>query len=297
MKLTFHGVRGSTPCHGPGVERYGGNTSCVSLTARGEDPIVFDLGTGLRDFGADLDPAEVHRIQALVTHFHWDHIQGLPFFAPLLRSSTTMVLHGPAQDDGRDLGDLMREAIAPPLFPVTLDQLPGTIEYRAVADDDIVSGSWQIRSRVIPHVGETVGYRVTRGDLSVAYLSDHQQPEDGSHAITPGARELVDGVDVLIHDAQYTPSEFTDRSTWGHCTAEHALWVAQECSVGTLVLFHHDPSRHDDELDEQTRRLAEAGARHGVRVIAARQGLELDVVSEARCMRDGLDRNGLQRTA
>lgn len=295
MRLAFHGVRGSTPCHGPDVERYGGNSSCVSLMAPGQDPVVFDLGTGLRDFGSTLDPAEVTRIQALVTHFHWDHVQGLPFFAPLLCADTTLVLHGPAQDDGRDLGELMREAIAPPLFPVTLEQLPGTIEYRALGDEDFSIGDWNVRSRIIPHVGETLGYRVTLGDLSVAYLSDHQQPEDGSHAITPGARELVDGVDVLIHDAQYTPGEFTQRSTWGHCTAEHALWVAEECSVGTLVLFHHDPGRHDDELDAQTRRLAEAGARRGVRVIAAHQGLELDVASQARCVRHGVAREDLQR--
>jgi len=279
MRLSFHGVRGSTPCHGHETERYGGNTSCVSLQAPGQVPIVFDLGTGLRYFGEGAVPGEPFRGIALVSHFHWDHVQGLPFFQPMLTRGARFDVFGPRQDDGRTVGEVFADIITPPMFPVDLAQLPATIGFHDLGDDDLEIEGWHVRSRFIPHNGPTLGFRVTRGGRSVAYLSDHQQPYDGSHAITDGARQLAEGVDVLIHDAQFTPAEFTERATWGHCTAEHALWVAAEVGARQLVLFHFDPRRSDDELDCQVERLRAAGAARGVDVVAASQGLSLEVGS------------------
>ncbi len=277
LRLSFHGVRGSTPCHGHDIQRYGGNTSCVSLEAPGQVPVIFDLGTGLRYFGDRLEGHESLSAVALVSHFHWDHVQGLPFFQPMLTAGAHVDIYGPRQDDGRSVGEVFADIVKPPIFPVTLQQLPASMGFHDLGDDDVVIQGWKVRSRFIPHNGPTLGFRVTWQGASVAYLSDHQQPFDGSHSIGEGARALAEGVDVLIHDAQYTPAEFTERAHWGHCTAEHALWVAAEVGARQLVLFHYDPRRTDDELDSQVDRLRAAGAARGVDVVAAAQGMTLDV--------------------
>ena len=130
-------------------------------------------------------------------------------------------------------------------------------------------------SRSIPHVGRTLGYRIEWNGASVAYLSDHQMPRDGSFVATDGAIELCRDVDLLIHDAQYTEEEFVGKCDWGHCTLGFAVWVAAEAGVGQLALFHHDPSHHDDELDELVAAATADGAARGVDVIGAREGLTI----------------------
>jgi len=264
-------VRGSTPCHGDDTRRYGGNTSCVGLEVPGEAPLVFDLGTGLRYCGAKVPETGPFHGTCLLTHMHWDHVQGLPFFVPTLRPDSHFDIYGPIQEDGRSVREVFEAIIKPPMFPVSVSDLPGSFTFHDVANDDFMIGSLEVRSRLIPHIGNTLGFRVTAGGVSVAYLSDHQMPIDGSHAMTPGARELCEGVDLLIHDAQYTPEEFVKKSTWGHCTIEYALWVAQECGVKTLALFHHDPTRGDDELDAVLDKARTFGHAHGFDVIAARE--------------------------
>ena len=130
---------------------------------------------------------------------------------------------------------------------------------------------------MVPHVGPTLGYRVEFGGRSVAYLSDHQQPHDGSFSMSDGARELADGVDLLIHDAQYTPAEFAAKSTWGHCTVDYALWFAQHCGVRKLALYHHDPTRTDKALDDVARCVEAFADSAGFEAIVASEGLTLDV--------------------
>ena len=196
MQVTFFGVRGSTPCHGDEIARYGGNTSCVAVRALGEDPLFFDLGTGARYFGAELAKAGSFRSTCLLSHLHWDHTQGLPFFTPLLRDGSTLDVYAPAQDDGTSVEEIMGNVIRPPMFPVTIDQLPGAVRFHDTPESEFRIGGMQIMARNVPHVGPTLGYRVECGGRSVAYLSDHQQPHDGSFAISDGARELVEGVDL-----------------------------------------------------------------------------------------------------
>jgi len=279
MQITFHGVRGSTPCHGDDTARYGGNTSCVSLRIPGDQPLFFDIGTGARYLARELGHGGPFRGTCLLSHLHWDHTQGLPFFTPLLVDGAELHVHAPAQDDGRLVADVFRESIRPPLFPVSLDQLPGAVHFHDTADETFAVGSATVTARMVPHVGPTLGYRVEWQGMSVVYLSDHQQPYDGSCAVSDGARELVSGADVLIHDSQYTAHEFERKNTWGHCTIDYAVWLAQECGVRTLVLFHHDPSRTDDALDELHRAAAAMGAAGGLRVLAASEGLTIDVAS------------------
>jgi phosphoribosyl 1,2-cyclic phosphodiesterase len=277
MRVTFHGVRGSTPCQSDDIRRYGGNTSCVSIDAPGQDPLLLDMGTGLRYYGKRVPTDQLFRGSCLLTHLHWDHVQGLPFFAPLLREGSSLDVYGPTQDDGRTLEEVVSCTIRPPLFPVSVDELPGAVTFHDTADSEFTIGAYNVMARLVPHLGPTLGFRVEMQGRSVAYLSDHQQPFDGSFSASSGALELIEGVDLLIHDAQYTQPEFKAKATWGHCTIDYAVWIAGEAGVKQLALFHHDPARRDEDLDDLLRCAIEAGERRGVDVIAASEGLVVEV--------------------
>lgn len=273
LDITFFGVRGSTPCSGPSVARYGGNTSCVVVEVPGEDPIVCDLGTGVRYYGIQLDEARPFRATALLTHLHWDHIQGLPFFGPILRPGSQLDVIGPAQTEG-SLEAAIAEALAPPMFPVPVCELPGDLRIREVDGTCFPVGSATVTAFPVPHVGPTNGYRIDAGGVSMAYISDFQQPVDGSLGIPDGVAEHCRGVDVLIHDAQYAPDEFARKSNWGHCTVRYAVETARVAEVGRLVLYHHDPLHDDAWIDR-----AVAGAREAAggafEVLAAEEGMVL----------------------
>lgn len=272
--IAFHGVRGSTPCSCPTLARYGGNTSCISIEAEGEDPIILDLGTGLRMFGSCCD-ADAMTAHALLTHLHWDHVQGLPFFAPLHNPDTNLTVYGPGDGSAESLDACMARFMAPPFFPITAADLPATVSFVDAIDHDFSIGATSVMARPIPHTGPTAGFRIERQGVSVAYLPDHQEPIDDKTHVAAGALELCRGVDVLIHDAQLTADEFVEKAHWGHSTPEYALEVARQAGAKTLVLFHHDPSHDDDAIDvicQQTRELA---ATDGIDVIAAIEGLKL----------------------
>jgi phosphoribosyl 1,2-cyclic phosphodiesterase len=265
LNVSFFGVRGSTPCPCDANRRYGGNTSCVALEAPGHAPIVLDLGTGLRFWGETLDTTEPFTGSALVTHIHWDHVQGLPFFTPVLQPGARFDVYGPPQPEVGGLGEAFGEFMRPPFFPVTTKDLLGDIHFHDLWDADIELDGAKVKARPVPHVGLTNGYRVEMGGAVVAYLSDHQMPVDGSHTVSDAVLDLCDGADLLIHDAQYTVEEFPAKATWGHCTSDYAVHVAKEAGVRRLALFHHDPTHHDAAVDAI---LADA------RALAAGSGLE-----------------------
>ncbi|HLI24471.1 MAG TPA: MBL fold metallo-hydrolase [Acidimicrobiales bacterium] len=247
MDVTFYGVRGSCPCPCEENQRYGGNTACVVLQAPGHVPIVLDLGTGLRRFAAGQPADGSFQATALVTHMHWDHVQGLPFFPPADRPGARFDVYGPPQGSG-SFGAVFGELMRPPYFPVRSSDLRGSIDFHDVVDDDWVVGDAKIRVRPVPHVGPTVGYRVEWGAASVAYVSDHQAPRGLDH-VADTVLELADGVDLLIHDAQYSAAEFAEKAHWGHCPVEYAVRVARLAGARRLVLFHHDPAHSDQDVD------------------------------------------------
>ncbi|MGE0879032.1 MAG: MBL fold metallo-hydrolase [Acidimicrobiia bacterium] len=277
LNVSFFGVRGSTPCAGDETRRYGGNTACVALERPGHEPILFDIGTGLRYFG-DTQPRDgSFRGTALVSHLHWDHVQGLPFFVPILRDGAQFDLYGPTQDDGSTLEDAFATFMRPPFFPVQVEMLPGVINFHTADDSDFAVGDAKVMSRHVPHVGRTNGYRVTLDGSSVAYISDHQQPADRPNFVDNAVLELADNTDVLIHDAQYTPDEFRNKATWGHCTIDYAITVARAASAKRLVLFHHDPEHHDDVLDELALCARRVGDKIGIEILTASEGLTVSL--------------------
>jgi phosphoribosyl 1,2-cyclic phosphodiesterase len=277
VNVTFYGVRGSTPCSGPELARYGGNTACVVIDRAGHEPIVFDLGTGLRSW-AETQPLDgSFAATALVTHLHWDHVQGLPFFPPADRIGARLNIFAPCEE-GADLEEVWGEFMRPPYFPVRASDLRGDYNFARCINEELQVGDARVLARPVPHVGETTGYRVELDGTVVAYVSDHQQPDDPT-SIDPAVRELCAGADLLIHDAQYTHEEFSERAHWGHCTIDYAIHVANECGVKRLALFHHDPSHDDDTMDilfEQA--LKSPGAGQLQELLCAREGLKISLV-------------------
>ncbi len=276
LNIHFYGVRGSTPCSCESTRGIGGNTACVLVQVDNEEPILLDLGTGVRYYGAELEAGGVTAFEgtALVTHLHWDHVQGIPFFRPLLHPDARLRLIGPPQE-GSTLQAEVARFVQPPLFPVSLSLLPGTVEFvETDGVQPIDAGSCTITSASVPHCGVTNGYRIQNSIGSVAYVSDHQQPSDGSD-VPAEVIDLCRDVDILIHDAQYSSAEFDERNDWGHSTPEYALEVARQANARRLVLFHHDPSHSDEWVLATEESVGKRAAAQGIEVIAAYEGLQL----------------------
>ena len=282
LAVTFHGVRGSTPCSGSQYARYGGHSSCVVLERPDQPPILFDLGTGLRPYGVDFEGS--FQGTALLSHLHWDHVQGLPFFVPLHREGAVLDVHGPRQSEG-PLGEVFTQMMRPPFFPIRPSDLSGEVRFHDTADDDFPVGLAKVRSRWVRHVGPTLGFRVEWDGVSVAYLPDHGPGTIVDHAddyVPPEVLELCDGVDLLIHDAQHTRSEYEPKRHWGHCTVDYAVLVAREAGARNLALFHHDPVHGDDDMDAIGTEARELAARMGVpELTVARDGLRMHVAGHA----------------
>jgi ribonuclease BN (tRNA processing enzyme) len=277
VELTFYGTRGSCPCAGDQYRVYGGNTACVGLALQDAEPIILDLGTGLRALGAALDGpgapgGRPFRASVLLTHLHLDHVVGLPFFAPLRQRDSVLDVYGPAQPEG-GLASALSALVQPPFFPIPMAMLPGRIDCHDTSDAELAIGPAKVRARAVAHRGPTLGYRIDADGASVAYIPDHQQPEvEGD--LDDGVLELCAGADVLVHDCQYTDAELALKPHWGHSTPAYAVRIAREAGVRRLVLFHHDPAHDDAAVDRQLDRAREL-AGEGLMVIAAREGERL----------------------
>lgn len=273
------GVRGSTPAPGHAFARHGGNTSCVALARDGEPPsLLLDAGTGLRGLGALLGERPF-RGALLLGHLHWDHTQGLPFSRAVDNDGAEVRLCLPDQDDGDAAIDVLRRAMSPPHFPIGPEGLRGTWTFEGLEPGFHHLAGFEVLALDIPHKGgRTFGYRITDGRTAVAYLSDHSPAAlgpgpEGWGPYHENALALAAGVDLLIHDAQHTAEELPARVSWGHSAADYPVHLGELAGAKAVLLFHHDPTRTDEEVDA----IVESFAGAPISVTAAAEGVAIQL--------------------
>ena len=263
--VRFWGVRGSIPTPGPATARYGGNTSCLSITNGRSGLVILDAGSGLRGLGHDLmQHLHGHALRAdlLLTHTHWDHIQGLPFFKPLSARGNEVRIRGAAQE-GVPLEDILGRQMDPMVFPVPLRALAARIEVLEVSPGAFEIDGFRVDAVRLRHPGTTLGYILepAQGGRRFAYITDNELGPGGSYPVGPRWREelvrSLQGADTLIHDAMYVDQMIEARAGWGHSTPREAVDLAHDAGIRRLILFHFEPEHDDSTMD---RILADARA-------------------------------------
>jgi len=281
ISIRWWGVRGSIPTASKETIRFGGNTPCVEVRVSGvEDVFIWDGGTGLREFGRSLRGQDQPTRGVLCfSHFHWDHIQGLPFFEPAYVPGNTFSLVGPAQPTA-GLVQILSGQMASVYFPVGLDQFGARLTFQEIGEGQFMLGGVEFNTLSSLHPGRTLVYRLSHGGKRIVYATDNELPLDWKRAGGSIAFEVdrfvrfFDEADVLIHDAQFTPGELERRRGWGHSAWPDVVDLAIEARVRQLVLFHHDPDHSDEVLDEiqaaANRKVAETGS--ALSCVLAREG-------------------------
>jgi phosphoribosyl 1,2-cyclic phosphodiesterase len=270
MKAKFYGVRGSIATAGEETRRYGGNTSCVAVEA-GEQMLIFDAGTGIRALGQELARKPSQQLHLFLSHVHWDHIQGFPFFVPAFIKSTELCVYG--GDDHRSVQSALSSQMSPPNFPVGLSAMRAQMRFTDIDNGRTVRiGDVDVRHVDVDHPNGCVAYRVDHKGKSVVYATDLELADGKDGAVFAALAELASGADLLIFDAMYTPEEYENRRGWGHSTFEMGAALAERANVRELCLFHHDPM-HDDAcmdalaLRAQARFASTSVAREGMEVV------------------------------
>jgi len=285
MRATLWGVRGSVPVPGPATERFGGNTSCVQVTAADGSEFVLDAGTGIRELGVAME-GRTRRLHILLTHLHLDHIQGLMFFAPFFDPRSEITVWGPPAA-GRELRKRLARYISKPLSPIEIGDLPAQVTFQDVPTKPWRIGAVEVQAALVSHRGPTLGYRLTEDGTSLCYLPDHE-PALGQDLTNSQTRwisgyALAREASLLIHDSQYTEDEYPAHRGWGHSSLPDALSFAHRCDVEQLLLFHHDPWHDDRCLEalttEATERAAELGRTAWVDLGRERDALDLAAVA------------------
>ena len=287
--ITFWGTRGSIARPGPLTLRHGGNTSCVEVTSGGGTRVVIDCGTGAYDLGRSLRARGTpSNGSLLISHTHWDHIQGFPFFAPLFVPGGQWDIHGPT-GLGKSLRDALSGQMEHTYFPVTLEEMGASIRFHDLFEGEFEIGDIRITTRYLNHTALTLAYRLETGGVSVVYACDHEPyawPPGGDgalHELDQRHCDFLAGADLVIHDAQFTDAEYATRVGWGHSPVGYVCALGRLAGVGCLALSHHDPSRTDDELDAvveaQRAELRRSGS--AMELVAAADGQVIELTPAA----------------
>lgn len=294
MRIQFWGTRGSLARPGPATLRYGGNTPCVEANGPDGTLIVLDCGTGAHDLGRHLVASRPQPIRGhlLISHTHWDHIQGFPFFAPLFVPGNEWDVYAPS-GRGRRLEETLAGQMEYSYFPLTLGQLGATIRYHDLSEGTFELGAVRVTTRYLNHPGISLGYRLEADGATFVYATDHEphspyprlgdSADDEVHREDRRHIEFLAGAQLVIHDSQYTLEEYRQKMTWGHSPVERVVDFALAARVERLALFHHDPLRTDDAVDwlvDLARaRVADAGS--SLDVFAAFEGQVIELAARA----------------
>jgi phosphoribosyl 1,2-cyclic phosphodiesterase len=292
--IKFWGVRGSIPTPGPSTIRYGGNTPCLELRYSDEKFFILDAGSGIRSLGLELmklgKPVKSH---IFISHMHWDHIQGIPFFVPAFIPGNEFTFHGAQEADMR-LEDILSDQMNPVNFPVQIDEMRSTFKFEEIFEGRYKIDGVSIETIYLNHPGYALGYRFLVNKKSVVYISDNEPypvyPSRDNASADPDESQLVEDnnqklinfmrdADIAIHDSQYTPEEYKTKYQWGHSPYDYTVKIALAANVRTLVLFHHDPVHDDDFIDhivDAAKKLSwQAGS--NMKIIGAAEGLSLSL--------------------
>jgi len=287
LTLRFWGTRGSIPSPGPSTVRYGGNTPCLELRTEQGWLIILDAGTGIRELGRALLERGDGPVAGdiFLTHAHWDHIQGIPFFAPLFRKGNRFTIWG-SKSLQTSIDRVVRDQMSPVVFPVSFEELQARIDFQELAEERRMGNGYEVSAIGVRHPGGALGYRFSSGNgdpRALVYVSDNELSTRAQYEDQPGWRDklvaFMKGARVLVHDTMYTTAEYGSFVGWGHSTHEQAVELALDAGVERLVLFHHRPERTDDEVDRCVEICRTMVAERGgtLEVLAAAEGLTLDV--------------------
>jgi phosphoribosyl 1,2-cyclic phosphodiesterase len=272
MQIKFWGVRGSTPTPQPENLRYGGNTSCVEVRLNGHI-YIFDCGTGFRQLGKHLAREFENRpvsANIFLSHFHWDHIQGIPFFLPLYNNRENFFFFH-SSSRSRKLQHALEDQMSDPYFPVDMSQMAAHRNFYDIGEDRIAFDNCTIQTKWLNHPQGCLGFRLQAGNKIVVYATDN---EPGDALFDKNVRQLAEGADVLIYDAQYLPDEYANgKKGWGHSHWREAVNIIMESGAKELVLFHHDPDHNDSCIDS----VVSEARNHYPRVRAAAEGMEIQL--------------------
>ncbi|MDQ7822829.1 MAG: MBL fold metallo-hydrolase [Candidatus Eremiobacteraeota bacterium] len=292
MKIKFWGTRGSIPSPGSSTIKYGGNTPCVEVHGGGA-LVIIDCGSGLRALGnALLAGKKPVKASILLSHTHWDHIQGFPFFKPGFIPGNEFTLYGP-HDTGACIQKVMEGQMEHRYFPVKLSDMGSKVRFQELKEGPFSIGGMAIDVQYMNHTALTMGFRITEGKVSICYCTDTEphslltEEHAGGEGSLPifahkGDQRLVDFIrnaEMLIIDSQYTGEEYATKKGWGHSSIDYAVMVALQGNVRRLALFHHDPEHSDEQIDGFVEYGRELAARWGrkIEIFAAREEQELEI--------------------
>ncbi|OGS11967.1 MAG: metal-dependent hydrolase [Elusimicrobia bacterium RIFOXYA2_FULL_58_8] len=277
MRIKFWGARGSIPVSGKQYIKYGGSTTCVEVRSRKNDLVIIDAGSGIRLLGKELLKNSHNTFNMLFTHSHWDHVLGFPFFAPIYNKKTRIKIMG-CSFSSDPVREIIAKTMQPPGFPIKFEEISARFEFDSFCSTGSEIGGMEVLPIELSHPNRGLGYKFSESGKTFVFLTDNELGFIHPGGQSPEAYAAFSrGADLLVHDADYTPEEYSRRKTWGHSTWEQALDLALRSGVRALGLFHHNQDRFDSEVDrilaECSRRVRTAGAR--LKCFAVREGQEV----------------------